>query len=94
MVRVIGFTTGFGLEKGSLKTSELERFNYWLYTPVKAGDHLPLIIYLHGGSGKGNDLDLLMKNDGFPQYIRDGIIDHIPAYVVIPQLPAEQKRLE
>lgn len=82
------FTTSAGLEKKSIETSELGNFNYLLYTPEKADDTMPLVIYLHGGSGKGNDLDVLTKNDGLPQYIQNGIIENIRAYVVIPQLPA------
>lgn len=79
------------LEKKSIETSELEDFNYLLYKPENASDNMPLIIYLHGGSGKGSDLDLLTSNDGFPQYIQDGVVDNIPAYVVIPQLPSSKK---
>lgn len=80
-----------GLEKKSIQTSELDNFNYLLYTPKNAEANMPLIIYLHGGSGKGSDLDLLTTNDGFPKYLQDGLIDSIPAYVVIPQLPSIKK---
>lgn len=79
------------LEKKSIDTVELKNFNYLLYTPENVSDNLPLIVYLHGGSGKGSDLNLLTSNEGLPQYIQDGIIDNIPAYVVIPQLPANKK---
>lgn len=79
------------LEKKFMDTSELKNFNYLLYTPDNASDNLPLIIYLHGGSGKGSDLDLLTNTEGFPKYIQDGTIDNIPAYVVIPQLPVSKK---
>lgn len=78
------------LEKKSLQTSELESFNYLLYTPENATANMPLIIYLHGGSGKGEDLDLLTGN-GFPQYIQDGLLESVPAYIVMPQLPSSQK---
>jgi len=61
-------------------------FNFWLYTPQNAEAAMPLIVYLHGGSGKGNDLDILISNDGFPKYIYDGDLGSIGAYVVIPQL--------
>ncbi len=79
------------LEKQSLQTSELESFNYLLYTPKNATANMPLIIYLHGGSGKGEDLDLLTGTDGFPQYVQDGVLENIPAYIVMPQLPSTQK---
>ena len=43
---------------------------YWQYTPDSAEDEpLPLIVYLHGGSGKGSDLALITGADGFPQYV-------------------------
>lgn len=35
--------------------------DYWLYTPKNPAEDMPLIVYLHGGSGKGNDLE---KNPG------------------------------
>ena len=28
---------------------------YWLYTPVPTRSDMPLIVYLHGGSGRGDD---------------------------------------
>ena len=60
--------------------------NYWLYAPENAGAGLPLIVYLHGGSGRGADLDLLTCVEGFPQYLMDGRLGAVPAYVVMPQL--------
>ena len=59
--------------------------NYWLYTPENATENMPLIVYLHGGSGKGDDLELITSVDGFPQYLRDGKIAP-NAYVLIPQV--------
>ena len=64
--------------------------NYWLYTPKNATENMPLIVYLHGGSGKGDDLELITAVDGFPQYIRDGKI--MPdAYVIIPQVSSSYR---
>ena len=63
---------------------------YLLYTPANAQADMPLIVYLHGGHGKGSDLSILTTTDGFPQYLADGTLGEIPAYVLIPQLPAEQ----
>lgn len=34
---------------------------YWLYTPAGAVENMPLILYLHGGSGKGDDLELVTR---------------------------------
>lgn len=59
--------------------------NYWLYTPAKVENGMPLLIYLHGGSGKGNDLNTLLEN-GFPQYLHAGDLGNLNAYVIIPQL--------
>jgi len=79
------------LTKCSITTSELATFNYLLYTPANATPNMPLLVYLHGGSGKGDNLDLLTANDGFPKYLQDGTLGSIPAYVVIPQLPSSKK---
>lgn len=52
-----------------------------------ARDGLPLIVYLHGGSGRGDDLELVMEAESLPQFLRDG--DLAPsAYVLMPQLPS------
>ena len=64
--------------------------NYWLYTPADPKEDMPLIVYLHGGSGKGNDLSLL-TDDGFPKYLQDGDLGDVRAYVIMPQLPSEVK---
>ena len=43
-------------------------------------------MYLHGGSGRGDDLELVMEAESLPKFLRDG--DLAPsAYVVMPQLP-------
>ncbi len=65
--------------------------SYWLYTPEDTTSATPLIVYLHGGSGKGDDLDLLMEQDGFPKWLSEGRLGQVPAYVLIPQLPADAK---
>lgn len=61
---------------------------YWLYTPAEVADNMPLLIYLHGGSGKGDDLNIVIEN-GFPKYLHDGDLGNIKSYVIIPQLPKE-----
>lgn len=60
--------------------------NYWLYTPENQAENLPLLVYLHGGSGKGNDLNALLALEGFPKYLNDGELGKLNAYVIIPQL--------
>lgn len=64
---------------------------YWLYTPSNPTANMPLIVYLHGGSGKGNDLNLLTSTDGFPKYLQSGLLGDVRAYVIMPQLPGAQK---
>ena len=64
---------------------------YWLYTPSNPTANMPLIVYLHGGSGKGNDLNLLTSADGFPKYLQSGLLGDVRAYVIMPQLPGSQK---
>lgn len=63
--------------------------SYWLYTPQSSGTE-SLILYLHGGSGKGSDLDTIFSAASLPQFLRDGLLAP-NAYVVVPQLPASCK---
>lgn len=74
----------------SISTTELENFQYWLYTPQNPTENMPLIVYLHGGSGKGSDLSLLTSVDGFPKYLQEGQFGNLRAYVIMPQLPSDQ----
>ena len=71
-----------------------QRFNYFLYTPKEVKEGLPLILYLHGGSGKpasqeGN-LDLLTEGDGLPKFVKEKQISPT-SYIVFPQLPYGKK---
>ena len=75
----------------SLTEGRFQSFGYLLYTPKNASADMPLIVYLHGGHGKGSDLSVLTGTDGFPQYLADGLLGEGPAYVLIPQLPADQR---
>lgn len=63
--------------------------NYWLYTPQNASENMPLIVYFHGGSGKGEDLNLITNVDGLPKYIKEGTLS-VDAYMVFPQCPTDQ----
>ena len=83
--------TTSSLQALSMETEALGTFRYWLYTPSDPTDDMPLIVYLHGGSGKGDDLNLITAVDGFPKYLQDGTLGDIPAYVIIPQLPSSKK---
>ena len=63
-------------------------FGYWLYTPEKPTEGMPLIVYLRGANGKGEDLNLVVANEDFPKYLQSGELGNVQAYVLIPQLPA------
>lgn len=75
----------------SIKTAEITEFRYWLYTPENPRDNMPLVVYLHGGSGKGDDLSLITAVEGFPKFLKDGDLGELDAYVIIPQVPSSQK---
>ena len=70
-----------------------ETLRYLLRAPAGAAEAegLPLIVYLHGGSAKGDDLSLLIEGDGFPRYLADGRLGDVPAYVVMPQLSRQAR---
>lgn len=75
--------------EASMLKKSYEDLNYWLYTPSDAREDMPLIVYLHGGSGKGDDLDLLTRGEGFPKYIKEGTLS-ADAYIIFPQCPSDQ----
>ncbi len=75
----------------ALTENSFDSMGYLLYTPENAHPDMPLVVYLHGGHGKGSDLSVLTGTDGFPQYLADGLLGEVPAYVLIPQLPADQR---
>lgn len=61
--------------------------SYWLYTPQSTGTPKPLVLYLHGGSGKGSDLNAVLVAESLPRFLQERQIAP-DAYVVMPQLPA------
>lgn len=80
-----------GMRQTALELSGEKRVNCWLYVPQTAGAEPGLIVYLHGGSGKGTDLNLITEAGGFPQYLQSGALGALSSYVLIPQLPKELK---
>ena len=64
--------------------------SYWLYTPQSTGTSKPLVLYLHGGSGKGSDLNAVLEAESLPRFLQEGQLAP-DAYVVMPQLPANCK---
>ncbi len=70
-------------------TSDIKQ--YLMYIPKNASANMPLIVYLHGGSGKGDDPSLITSADDLPEYLSEGSLGEVNAYVLIPQLPANIK---
>ena len=66
----------------SLVLSATENIDYWLFEPK--------IVYLHGGSGRGDDINKLTQN-GFCMWVSEGKFDDVPAYTVFPQLADKYK---
>ncbi len=85
------FKTESALTKESFIFGET-KIGYLLYTPQNAQPNMPLVVYLHGGHGKGSDLTILTETDGFPKYLADGDLGDVEAYVIIPQLPANDRQ--
>ena len=73
------------LTENTFQASDGSTLSYWLYTPENAAPGMPMLLYLHGGTGRGADLELVMDG-GFPKYLRDGLLRDVPAYIVMPQL--------
>lgn len=76
-------------QSSSMETEELDAFGYWLYTPENPTENMPLIVYLHGASGRGEDLNLVVSDEDFPKYLQSGELGDVRAYVLIPQLPPD-----
>lgn len=78
----------------SLEVESGQRFDYYLYTPKQAKENMPLILYLHGGSGKAEseegDLGLLVEGEGLPKFVQDKRVE-AEAYIAFPQLPYGKK---
>ena len=82
------FATEPTFATGEYVVSETETMDYWLFTPANATENMPLIVYLHGGSGKGNDINTLTEN-GFCMWVSEGKFDDTPAYIIFPQLSSD-----
>lgn len=75
-----------GMSMASISNSATY-ISYWIYTPKNATANMPLVVYLHGGSGRGNNLNLVIDGS-LPKFLIDGSIKDVPAYIVMPQCPA------
>ncbi|MGN0707996.1 MAG: alpha/beta fold hydrolase [Faecalibacterium sp.] len=74
----------------SAPLDEGKTLQYGLYLPETFSDDLPLIVYLHGGSGKGEDFSLVFQAESLPFYLEQGLLAP-QACVLIPQLPGSCK---
>lgn len=77
----------FTMEKKYTSTANVSNFGYWVYRPENSLDkELPLIVYMHGISERGNNLDKLL-NVSLPMYLYRGDVS-VNAVVIMPQCPA------
>ena len=74
----------------SITTSQFDTFRFLQYIPAETGRELPLIVYFHGGGGKGDDLDNV-KSYLLPQQIEASYYGDLAAYVVCPQVPSSKR---
>lgn len=71
---------------GSFTSTSSGNFGYWLYTPKNPTANMPLIVYFHGGSFRGTDINLLIGGS-LPKFLSDSTVKDIPAYILMPQCP-------
>lgn len=77
------------MTKNSFSSTANGNIGYWLYTPENPKDNMPLIVYLHGGSGRGTDLNLVVSGS-LPQFLQNKSVKDIPAYIIMPQCPSDK----
>ena len=76
------------MQKCCLNTKTNRKLGYLLYRSAE-GPVLPLIVYLHGTDGCGDDLDTILGIESLPSYIEEGKISFSEgAMVIAPQCPA------
>ena len=77
------------MEKHKFYAKSGQALNYLLYrAPGDNGDAHPLIVYLHGMDGCGDDLDIVLNIESLPSYIQNGKITlGDGALVLAPQCP-------
>ena len=75
-----------GGQAAAYELSRLDGLSYYLYTPRNPEPGMPLIIYLHGGTNKRENVTALLTTDGFPKYLYEGFYGDLRAYVAIPKL--------
>lgn len=74
------------MTKNSFASTSNGTIGYWLYTPKNPTENMPMIVYLHGGSGRGSDLNLVISGS-LPLFLTDSTVKDVPAYIIMPQCP-------
>ena len=82
--------TSAGME-ASMALGEYDGMAYWLYTPAHAEANMPLLVYLHGITGKGDDPQQLIDKEDFVHWLYDDQFGDLPAFVLVPQLSSNQR---
>lgn len=68
-------------------TSHVKNFGYWVYRPTDSTEEkLPLIVYMHGISERGNNLDTLLRVS-LPKHLYQKNVS-VNAVVIMPQCPS------
>lgn len=75
------------LREYTTSTSQLDKFDYMLYTPKNATENMPLIVFLHG-HGLGGTYSA-MRNEKYFTRLRADAEGKTPAYILAPILPDE-----
>ena len=84
------FAEDYVMKERSISTSELSTFRFLQFSPEEQSENVPLIVYLHGGSGKGDDIGLV-RSYLFPSLFEEGTYSGLNAYAVCPQVPSAKK---
>lgn len=68
-------------------TTHVKNFGYWVYRPTDSTEkELPLIVYMHGISERGNNLDTLLRVS-LPMHLYQKNVS-VNAVVIMPQCPS------
>lgn len=73
---------GFTIEKHVDEVPD--GYNFWLAVPEDTSEPMPVIIFLHGSSLRGTDLERVKRYGTLDAVIKGR---DIPAYVIAPQIP-------
>lgn len=82
-------TSAVATDTGSFVCESGRTLNYLVMKTGEAeGRLLPMLVYLHGGDGRGTDPRRILEIESVPSYIADGKLNTgIPAIILAPQCP-------